>query len=617
VTEPLTEHETNLRSRRTTLFFRRAWRHTAPGASVGKERLSARQLLQPFIQAHRRRFVIALTAAFLAGLAEAGALVLLARIAVALTTGEAVSASVAFVDVRNVSIPVLIAIAVAFVVAKFVFQVIQSRQMVKIMTLVMIDERRSIVHAFLRSSWDVQSKEREGRVQDLVMTNVAQTASIVSTYILGLTSLLNLIALALAAVFVSPVGAIAVAVAGVVLSLILRPVRSITRQRAKRATQSNTELATGVAELAGLALELRAFDVGDAAEHRIDALVENHASRAAATRFVSSMAPAIYQLIAVLFMLFALGLMDALDLTQVASLGAVVLLLLRSLSYGQTVQSALGQIQESAPFLETVRMERSRYEDAGVSRSGAPFDRIDTLEFDRVSFEYEAGRPVLKDLEFHVSRGEIIGIVGPSGAGKSTLVQLLLRFREPTHGRICADGSDVRLLAIDQWHRRLAFVPQDLRLINGTIAENIRFMRSTITDAEVEQAARLAHLHDEIMSWPSAYATPVGVRGGQLSGGQRQRLCIARGLAGNPDVLVLDEPTSALDPRSESLVRETIAGLRSTKTTFVVAHRLSTLDVCDRIMVLQHGELQAFDEPSRLEASSDFYREALRLSGLR
>ena len=149
------------------------------------------------------------------------------------------------------------------------------------------------------------------------------------------------------------------------------------------------------------------------------------------------------------------------------------------------------------------------------------------------------------------------------------------------------------------------------------MAENIRFFRDDIDDAAIEHAARLANLHDEIMAWPRGYDTPVGERGSEISGGQRQRLCIARALVTEPDILVLDEPTSSLDVKSETLVRATIAGLAPRTTVFVIAHRLSTLSICNRIMVIRDGILQGFDEPANLEMTSSFYREALLLSSIR
>ena len=177
--------------------------------------------------------------------------------------------------------------------------------------------------------------------------------------------------------------------------------------------------------------------------------------------------------------------------------------------------------------------------------------------------------------------------------------------------------KDEVVAAQREWARCVTFVPQEPHLIVGSIEDNIRFLRDDVTRADVEQAARLAQLHDEIVAFPEAYDRPVGEAGGHLSGGQRQRLTIARALVEQPEVLILDEPTSALDVRTEHLIRETLLGLKGRVTVLVIAHRLSTLDICDRIMVIQDGRLVGFDTPARLEQSSEFYREALSLSRLR
>ncbi len=179
-----------------------------------------------------------------------------------------------------------------------------------------------------------------------------------------------------------------------------------------------------------------------------------------------------------------------------------------------------------------------------------------------------------------------------------------------------ANGRDARGLSIDDWYRRVAYVPQEDHLITGTVAENISFFRDS-GQADIERAARLAHIYDEIMVLPRGFESGVGERGGQLSGGQRQRICIARALLGAPDILVFDEPTSALDAHSESVLRETLESLSSRTMIFVIAHRVSTLRSCDRIMVLHGGQLQHFDDPNALEISNPFFREILRVSGLR
>lgn len=160
-------------------------------------------------------------------------------------------------------------------------------------------------------------------------------------------------------------------------------------------------------------------------------------------------------------------------------------------------------------------------------------------------------------------------------------------------------------------------MPQAAHLVAGTVADNIRLLRSDVTQEDIERAAALAHLSEDVEQFEERYDREVGEQGGHLSGGQQQRLCIARALVEQPDVLILDEPTSALDVRSEHLIRQTLTELREHMTIIIVAHRLSTLDICDRIMVIQNGELQGFDTPAQLGKDNAFYSEALTLSGLK
>jgi ATP-binding cassette, subfamily B, bacterial len=234
-----------------------------------------------------------------------------------------------------------------------------------------------------------------------------------------------------------------------------------------------------------------------------------------------------------------------------------------------------------------------------------------------VRFAYVPGEDVLRDVSFEARRGEAIGIVGPSGAGKSSLVQIMLRLRVPAAGTLLINGEDAALFRRADWQRRVAYVPQTPQLIWGTVADNIRFHRPEITDAQVEDAARKAHIHDEILSWPQGYRTVVGQRASAVSGGQRQRLCLARALAGSPDVLILDEPTSALDVRSEQAVQQSLEEVKDDVLLFLVAHRLSTLSVCDRVMVIVEGRLEAIDEPAALRERNDFYREVSEITRYR
>jgi ABC-type multidrug transport system fused ATPase/permease subunit len=274
------------------------------------------------------------------------------------------------------------------------------------------------------------------------------------------------------------------------------------------------------------------------------------------------------------------------------------------------------RLNDVSPFLDRIFKEVARY-DGSEQRSGTePVPPSSDISFDRVAFAYDSRQGVLHDVSFQVEAGETIGIVGLSGAGKSTLVQLLLRLREPDAGVFRMGGTDVREIALDEWQRRVAYVSQEPRLLGGTVAENIRYFRDFIDDGAVETAARMAHIHDEVLSWPGGYDHRVGQRLDAVSGGQRQRLCLARALAGHPEILVLDEPTSALDPRSEVAIQRSLEELRGAVTMFIVAHRMSTLSTCDRIMVVESGRIAALDTPENLQQVDGYFRVAMELAGV-
>jgi ATP-binding cassette, subfamily B, bacterial len=261
------------------------------------------------------------------------------------------------------------------------------------------------------------------------------------------------------------------------------------------------------------------------------------------------------------------------------------------------------------PFIERTQDAAERYLASSPQLGAEPLAQVETITFEDVSFSYNAGRPVLTDIGFKVSHSEAIGIIGPSGAGKSTLVQILLRLRSPASGRYLINDVPVELFSREDWHRLVSYVPQEPRLLHATVAENIRYFRD-LDDEAVQRAAKLARIHDDVMGWANGYDTIIGPRADAVSGGQQQRICLARALAARPEVLVLDEPTSALDPLSESLIQESLEGLKSELMLFIVAHRMSTLDMCDRVMVILDGRLVAFDSKALLQQHNSYYRSA-------
>jgi ATP-binding cassette subfamily B multidrug efflux pump len=227
--------------------------------------------------------------------------------------------------------------------------------------------------------------------------------------------------------------------------------------------------------------------------------------------------------------------------------------------------------------------------------------------FENVSFGYAKEDPVLKGINLHAKPGQIVALVGPTGAGKTTIVNLLTRFYDIDHGRICIDGVDLRALPKDDLRQQLGIVLQDTFLFAGTVLDNIRYGRLDATEAEVMTAATLANADQFIHRLPQGYATPLSERGSNLSQGQRQLLAIARAILADPRILILDEATSSVDTRTESHIQEAMRRLMTGRTSFVIAHRLSTIRDADQILVINHGELIERGTHTELLAQHGFY----------
>lgn len=223
------------------------------------------------------------------------------------------------------------------------------------------------------------------------------------------------------------------------------------------------------------------------------------------------------------------------------------------------------------------------------------------VQFDAVTFTYPTSTsPAVEDVTLSIEPGQTLAVVGRSGSGKSTLVALLLRFFDPERGRVLVGGTDLKELTLAQARSQVAVVSQDSYLFHGTIAQNLRLAQPEATDEEIESAAKVAGIHDTIVSWPDGYSTLVGERGATVSGGERQRIAIARALLCQAPVLVLDEATASVDGQAEAALQTAVAELTRDRTTLVIAHRLSTVASADKVAVLDRGRLVEYGSPTQL-----------------
>ncbi len=235
------------------------------------------------------------------------------------------------------------------------------------------------------------------------------------------------------------------------------------------------------------------------------------------------------------------------------------------------------------------------------------------IRFEDVDFEYREGQPVVRDFSVAVPGGSVVALVGRSGAGKTTVTDLVARFHDPTRGRLLVNGTDIRDFRLRTYRALLAIVQQEVFLFDGSVRDNIAYGRHTATDAEVEDAARRANAHEFIDKMPDRYDTFIGERGVKLSGGQRQRLAIARAILAQPQILILDEATSNLDTESEQLIQAAMADLLAGRTTFVIAHRLSTVRRADLILLMEDGRvIERGTHEELMEAHGTYYDMVLR-----
>jgi subfamily B ATP-binding cassette protein MsbA len=238
-----------------------------------------------------------------------------------------------------------------------------------------------------------------------------------------------------------------------------------------------------------------------------------------------------------------------------------------------------------------------------------------SIAFQNVTFAYE-DQPVLNQLNWEVKKGSLVAIVGESGSGKSTLMDLLLRFYDVSSGAILIDGKDIRTLKVSALRNLIGVVSQESFLFNLTVAENIAFGQTTVDLDKIIAAAKVANAHDFIMELENGYDTILGERGNKLSGGQKQRIAIARAVYKDPAILILDEATSALDTASEHLVQQALEKLMENRTSFVIAHRLSTVRNADEIIVLSKGAVVEKGKHTELLAQNNHYNKLCALQGL-
>jgi ATP-binding cassette, subfamily B, bacterial len=563
-----------------------------------------------FVLGHRRRKILALVGlSFVSAIFESATLVLIAQIAVNLVKRTKANAlNVAHIPL-HISLGTMILIALGTVLLRIVLQVPLAILPAQIFSSVQASLRLRLFSAFTAASWSVQSRDREGQLQEMMTSQVGQATAGAMQATTLITGALNFIVLLGTAFALSPRGAGVVSGLSLAMFALLRPLRALSRRLARELSGSQIRYAGSIAEATSLAEETHVFGVAPAQRRRIASFVNTSRRFFFRLQVLSKLIASLYTSLIYLLLVGFFGILYLAGGGHAGALGAIVLLLVRAAASGQSVASTYAGLNQATPFIERVQTVTERYLESAPPEGTRELTKIETLDFENVCYSYRPGVPVLADISFELDGPQTVGIIGPSGAGKSTLVQLLLQLRAPLDGRYVINGLPAEQFRRGDWHRLVSYVPQEPRLLHASVADNIRFFRD-IDEDTVERAAKLARIHDDVISWQNGYETIVGPRADAVSGGQKQRICLARALAAGPEMLVLDEPTSALDPHSETLIQESLSALSDELMLFIIAHRMSTLDICDRVMVIKDGRLIAFDTKELLQEHNSYYRSA-------
>lgn len=589
-------------------------------AQPDKVRIGPRSVMTIFwshFHAYRARVVLLSILGVVVALLEAAIVVLIAALASMLTNAsQEISKTVLGVSI-TLSRTWLCGIAIGVVVTRAVIELGLIELRARTDASYDRTSRRAVLNAFLDADWDLQSVEQSGGLQTTLVTVVTQARYALKGSIETAVAIAGLVVMLLVSTAIAGYTAILVIGVLIVVGLLVRPLLRASHHAASRMWAHSASFANRIDELVKMAREIRVFDAGAELGREAGEDVDGLAAAVLKSEAASFRLGAVNDNLIYLAAVGGLVALLAIGVDNPQPYIALVLLLYRAVQYGRTVQSNYQALLSYLPYVEKLDEQVDRYRQAARPEGHAELTQpLRSVRFERVSFAYHPGQPALQLVDLEIAPGEAVGIVGPSGSGKSTLVQLLLGLRQPDHGHVLVNDRAPDEYTHASWASAMTLVPQDSHLFDRSVTDNIACFRDGIAQDAIVDAARAARILEEIEALPDGFDTPIGAGGGRFSGGQRQRLCIARALAGRPSLVVLDEPTSALDLASEEAIRCTLESLKGQVTLVIIAHRMSTLRICDRVIVVNHGRVEAVGPRAELELANPYYAEAVRLSKL-
>lgn len=472
--------------------------------------------------------------------------------------------------------------------------------------------RSEVLASYSQGSWRSQADLDEGGLQQLLVTLPNTASSSLAGLLTHFGHLLIMIAMLGYALFSDPVLTLALIVAIVASSVAFIPLRRWIKSRSARVLDRQRGLATAANELSAMKFEVQAFGIGERMSRPIRELIIREGRMARRVSVAKAMVVPLYTTLTYLAVAVGLVILQGTSTDGLDEVGPILLVVLRSLAYGQGVQQAAVAIASLMPILDFLQKEVEKFQERRLTWGSKQLKAIDGLQFEGVSFSYAQSDGVaLRAASLSIGRGERVGIVGPSGSGKSTLVRLMLGLLTVDSGRVLVNQLSLHEHDRDSWSRRIGVVPQSAQVLRGSLSDNLRMYRDGIMDDDLWWALEIADLADDVRAMPQALDTEIGVGARTLSGGQQQRLAIARAFATRPDLVVMDEPTSSIDAMSEAAVSDAIERLPDDVTIIIVSHRMRILRGCDRLIVVESGEITANGPPEQVLDSSPYLVAAL------
>ena len=461
------------------------------------------------------------------------------------------------------------------------------------------------------ANWQYLLKQKLGHLDTILITNVQYGSSLLQNISGSLMMIASLIIFLLVAINISWQITLITLILGGFIFFLFKPFLYKTRTLSRENEKINRQTAHHINENILGMKTIKTMSAGGKIIDKAREYFKTLRELIIKTNFLSIATSALIQPIGLLFVFIIFAVSYKTSAFNFAALAAIIYLIQRIFTYAQQLQQNLYSMTIAASYVNKMleyRDEAKKYKE--VDNGSDSFKFSDNFEFKNVGFYYDNAKQILDKVNFSIKKGEMVGLIGPSGAGKTTIVDIILRLFNPTKGEILLDGKNINEIDINQWRKKIGYVSQDIFLKNDTIANNIKFYNDSITDKQMEEAAKMANIHEFILSCPDKYETVIGERGVLLSAGQRQRIVIARILARNPEILILDEATSALDNESEVQVQEVIENLKNKVTVLLIAHRLSTVMNCSKLLVLQDGEIKEQGSPQELlsDENSYFYK---------